>query len=100
VSDAVEMYCQRKFAKKTWKETVHGPELRNLTKYSLYQYPVQEIISVKINGGDPLTGVVLYKDSGIAFRYKGYCLGPEDQLEFIYVAGYDPIPPVIRGVVM
>lgn len=100
VSDAVEMYCQRVFKEKTWKETVHGPELRNLTKYRLYQFPVTTVTSVKINGGDPLDDVILYKSAGIISRNKGFCLKADDVMEITYTAGFSTIPPIIRSVVM
>lgn len=105
-SDAVELYCRRKFAQADYVETFYTSDFPISKDLKLYHFPVKEIISIKLDGEDfipadlgPNQKVRLNKGSGILYRDSGFFANGVE-LVVTYKAGYDPIPNLIRMVVI
>jgi len=110
VSDAIEQYCNRKFAQADYLQTFYREDFSQddqLKIIPLAMYPVVDLIEVvqKVNEAD-LIGVEIeeyrvHKPTGIL--NKNNCSGSffsvGDILEVTYSAGYAEIPALVTSVV-
>lgn len=100
VSQAIEGYCGRVFAKNTYIQTFYFDEFKLMTKeLYLYHYPVTEVEEVEENGEEvPEEQYRLKKNHGILINPQGFFrFGGDVKVE--YEAGYDEIPAPLKSVV-
>lgn len=98
VSEAIEIYCRRKFEQKTYTETFYASDYRyRRGPIELFVYPVKQINSV-ISGGTNLGDYRLHPESGHVFREYGFFFGEDLVIE--YIAGYEKIPALIKSVLV
>lgn len=106
VSDAIELYCKRKFALATYVQTFYGDDYERVTKnLMLYMFPLVSVTSVKVgftdaeaaaaSALDPLTYRVNLP-TGILIRpiWGWFC----DRVTLVtYQAGYSTVPVLIMN---
>lgn len=105
-SDAVELYCRRKFAMADYQETFYTSDFSVNKCLTLFHFPVKEITSITLDGEDfipadlgPHQKVRLDKRTGILRRDSGFFTSGVEMV-VTYKAGYEPIPNLIRMVVL
>lgn len=107
VSDAVELYCNRKFEEATYTQTFYREDYnRQLKELFTHQYPITAITSVKDITNDvtlTTTDYRVMKDLGKLVRiydarkHAWFC--DTDQVEIEYDAGFEIVPSVIQMVI-
>jgi hypothetical protein len=108
ISEAIELYCNRKFESATYTQSYYRDEYLkeySPTSVTLYHFPISVINSIieKTDNSDPGTAVNDYrlnKPTGIVFTIDGNRFFNNGSIvEVEYVAGYATIPATIQSVV-
>lgn len=97
ISEAMELYCGRKFLKKTYTQTFYRDEFPKDTvkELYLYHYPVHSIVDID-EGGDDLLGYRIVFSTGLMRLPTGF-FRSDTELDITYVAGYTELPYVLKN---
>ena len=96
MTDAIEVFCRRKFNLATYVETMYRDDVNPTQSVHLFHYPVVAVTEVKLDD-DIETDYRVQRDSGLLFRKCGFFTW-NDKLEVTYSAGYAEadLPPTIK----
>lgn len=105
VSDAIEEYCNRKFAQATYTQTFYLQDFeRYPTSLPLYHYPLISITSIEekddAGAGTPVGDYRAHNPSGILSKTCGKFFKEGKTLEVVYDAGYATLPALVKGVLL
>jgi hypothetical protein len=102
-SSIITDYTGRRLIRQEYTETFFPPQVlthwgREVGFFSLLEFPVETVSSVKADGADlSLLGLRLHKSVGL-FKLPG--IGTSSTIEVSYIAGYAKLPADLRAVVL
>lgn len=104
VTDAIEGYCRRKFAQKTYVQTLYKEDLQNLRSIHLFLYPLitAPTIKEKDHSGNeyPVVDFRYLASSGEVTKTFGSFFSNGPIVEVTYDAGYATIPALLKDVLL
>lgn len=99
ISDAIEIYCRRKFNVANYTELQYVSDYKYNTEMTLYHYPVNTVTSIKLDGVVQ-TNYRISKMGIITFPCGVFRPNCGEVYEIIYNAGFAVIPPVVKNVLL
>lgn len=99
ISDAVEIYCRRKFNQANYVELQYVSDYSYGNEMVLYHYPVNSITTLKLDGV-VLSNYRISQMGIITFPSGVFRPGCGEVYEITYNAGYATIPPIVKNAVM
>lgn len=102
VSEAMEIYCGRKFLRANYVEEFYRDEIKKdrVTEIYLHHYPVANVSSI-IEDEEILTDYRLVKDTGLIRKNKyGFFSSSDSMITVRYSAGFQELPYTLQSVLV
>lgn len=99
ISEAMEIYCGRKFNLASYTQEFYRDEIAKdiVREVLLYHYPVVNVVSVQQNNED-IVGYRVVKNTGLIRKRDGLFSDTEVPLVVKYSAGYQDLPYTLQSV--